>query len=241
MSSKVTALRPSTTREIDRPASPRSARDGFSRPSRAAAMPHQLRESGVAEMVRAAATGDQRAWTELTQWFDCRIRAIARLYRLGQADVDDVSQVVWMRLFNHLGAIREPERVGAWLATTTRNECLHVLRRRNAVAMTSDVESLDGVRSIDPLADLALREQREVLLGLIGTLPARQQDLLGMLLLDPAPSYKAISEALGIPIGSIGPTRQRCLSALRAKYNEADLGSRPQPRALRKTGTRVSP
>ena len=206
--------------EAPAPARPAPSRSATSS-SALAGTESGVREAGTAEMVRAAAAGDEEAWTGLMHQFGGRVRATARSYGLASADVADVSQVVWLRLFSRLGQLRDPERVGAWLATTTRNECLLVLRRRGTVTPTSDSEFFASSTDPDPLTDLAIREQHEILRRFIRTLPDHQQHLMDMLLLDPVPSYKAISSALGIPVGSIGPTRQRCLSSLRAKYREA--------------------
>lgn len=171
----------------------------------------------AAELVGAAGRGDDGAWRSLVRRFDGRVRAIARSFGLGHADVADISQAVWLRLFDNHDRIRNPERVGAWLAATARNECLALLERRNRVTPTADDTVLDAVHAPNPLAAVEAEEHSEALTRLIGTLPAPHQSMMRMLLLDPMPSYRTISETLGIPHGSIGPTRQRCLSALRVR------------------------
>jgi len=84
--------------------------------------------SAIAMMVKAAAAGDQHAWNGLVDKFASTVWAIARGYRLNAADAADVSQTTWLRLVENLNRIEQPERVGAWLATTTRREALRVLR-----------------------------------------------------------------------------------------------------------------
>ncbi|MGI8806488.1 MAG: RNA polymerase sigma factor [Acidimicrobiales bacterium] len=181
------------------------------------------REPTAAELLQAAARAEPRAWQQLVQRFSGSMQTVARSYGLNQADVADVTQVVWLRLFDRLDQIREPEHVGAWLKTTTRYECLRVLRRRDRVTPVPDIELVDDVDHRDPFTEAGTREQYEIVSNLIQTLPALQKDLMQMLLLDPVPTYKVISSALGIPIGSIGPTRQRCLLALRNKCMEAGV------------------
>ena len=95
-------------------------------------MPAQLTARGdVATVVRAARVGDQAAWNELVDRFGSLVWAVCRSHRLGREEAADVSQIVWMRLLTHLPTLRQPERVGAWLATTTRNECLHSCAARS--------------------------------------------------------------------------------------------------------------
>src|SRR5436190_14278705 len=81
------------------------------------------------ELIRAAARGDQNAWTELVGRFERLVWATARAHRLSRADAADVAQTTWLRLVENLDRIREPDRVGAWLATTARHESLRLLRR----------------------------------------------------------------------------------------------------------------
>lgn len=175
------------------------------------------------DLLRAAARSEPEAWQQLVQRFNGRIISIARSYGLDHTDVADVTQIVWIRLFDHLDRVREPERVGAWLATTTRNECLHTLKRRRRVTPTSDLDLLDDVDAPDPLEDIRTSERHSMMSGMIEALPAKHRDLMRMLLLDPAPSYKVISSTLGIPTGSIGPIRQRSLSLLRGKCVAAGI------------------
>src|SRR4051812_7204185 len=85
--------------------------------------------SEVAELVRAAAEGDQAAWNRLVDRYNGLVWSVARSFRLSPADASDVVQTSWLRLVEHLGRLQEPERVGSWLATTARRECLRTLRQ----------------------------------------------------------------------------------------------------------------
>ena len=179
-------------------------------------------------LVRAAARDDVLAWSTLVRRFDGLVRAIARSHRLNEADVADVSQVVWLRLATHVNRLHEPDRVAGWLVTTTRRECLLVLRQGTRVSPMSDMDVLDRLDGGGEPPTAPAGEERAVALrSMIRTLPGHQQRLLEMLLRDPRPSYKEISEALKIPVGSIGPTRQRCLAVLRSKCISA--GIQPVP------------
>ena len=158
----------------------------------------------VTRTVRAAASGDHRAWDALVDDFGGLVWAVARAHRLCDADAADVAGATWLLLVEHLGDLREADRVGAWLATTARRECLRVLRGAQRQVPTGDdieAEPADAT-------DVALWRA-------FARLPERDQALLRLLVADPAPSYEEISAALEMPIGSIGPTRARSLERLR--------------------------
>ncbi len=181
--------------------------------------PHapQARRSGdqIADLVGAAGAGDQRAWNQLVAEFGSMIWAIGRVHRLGDADAADVSQATWLALFENLGRLNDPARVGAWLATTARRECLRVLRDgRRRIPFGDDAPELE---SPDPRPgeSLLLRERDEALRRCFSRLRPTDQALLRLLTTDPQPAYEEISAALDMPIGSIGPTRQRALARLR--------------------------
>src|ERR687888_1760875 len=100
----------------------------------------RLDDAEVAHLVRSAATGDHRAWEALVAEFGGMIFAIARGARLGEADAAEVSQATWTKLLERLDTLNDPARVGAWLATTARRECLRILRRaRRQIPYGDDV------------------------------------------------------------------------------------------------------
>lgn len=170
------------------------------------------------DLVRAAAAGDQRAWNDLVDRFAGLVWGVARKHRLNDSDAADVCQATWLRLVEHLGNLREPEAVAGWLVTTARRECLRVLREGDR-AIPVDVATEIDLRADDtlPEPDAALLEieRAEALRRAFADLPPSSRALLSMLLADPPHSYVEISEALGMPIGSIGPTRARALERLR--------------------------
>jgi RNA polymerase sigma factor (sigma-70 family) len=182
-------------------------------PTRPARARTRRAPEAVAALVERAAGGDELAWGALVDEFGDLVRAVARAHRLGDADVADVAQTTWLRLFEHLGRLHEPARVGAWLATTARRESLRVLRRRAQQVPTAEPpERADDRPGQD--AWVVAAERDAVLRTALGRLAARDQQLLRLLVAEPAPSYAEISERLDMPIGSIGPTRGRCLQRL---------------------------
>jgi RNA polymerase sigma factor (sigma-70 family) len=173
--------------------------------------------AAVEALVRAAAAGDQAAFDALVVRFSGLVWSVVRSHRLSEADAQDVFQTTWLRLVEHLARLREPRAIGGWLATTARHESLRLLRQTDRVQPAAE-DQLDGP---DPLAaelDAGLlRDEREVRLWeAFHGLDERCQALLRVLMADPPPSYEEIGQALGLPIGSIGPTRGRCLARLRA-------------------------
>jgi RNA polymerase sigma factor (sigma-70 family) len=179
-------------------------------------------DDDVALLVKRAADGDQLAWDSLVERYTNLMWSVARGYRLERSDAADVVQVAWLRLVEHLGGLRDPERVGSWLATTVRRECLQLLATRKRRGTVLDDQILDGVP--DPAAPVdtgLLTKERDVALWqAFAGLPERCQKLLRVLMVDPPPSYVDVSASLEMPIGSIGPTRARCLDRLRGLLGE---------------------
>lgn len=171
----------------------------------------------VATLVREAAAGDRASWDALVRRFSGLIWTIGRSHGLGAADIAEVSQTTWLRLLEHLDAIQQPERVGAWLATTARREALRVIRTRDRLVLVDNDLAFDGENdTLEPPGRGVMVEERDALLHrAFAKLPQRSQVLLTMLSKAPAMSYREVSVALDMPIGSIGPTRARCLDALR--------------------------
>jgi RNA polymerase sigma factor (sigma-70 family) len=180
-----------------------------------------------AELVRDASRGDAGAWSALVDRFAPLVWSIARSYRLSQQDAADVSQTTWLRLAEHIHHVRQPERVGGWLATTAGRESLAVIRRGQRQFPSEEstlTEMLDDDFSDEP-AESTLRAAESVeLWSAFSALPARSQLLLRLLFSDPQPSYQDIATLTGMPIGSIGPTRARCLRELRQLLKQGKGG-----------------
>ncbi|HSO98830.1 MAG TPA: sigma-70 family RNA polymerase sigma factor [Solirubrobacteraceae bacterium] len=178
----------------------------------------------LARLVSSAASGDAGAWDTLVLQFGGLVWAVARAHRLGDADAADVSQATWLALLENLERIQEPARLGAWLATTARRECLRVFRSAKRHVLVGD--ELPYPEPSEAPADEALlaAERDAALWQSFSGLRAGDQALLRMLMADPRPDYEVISAALDIPIGSIGPTRARALERLRqALASEGNL------------------
>ena len=180
-------------------------------------MSARLTAEASASLVRKAAQGDRSSWDQLVDAYAGLIWTIARNHRLGPTDAADVSQTTWLRLVEHIDSIEDPARVGAWLATTARRECLRVIGRAAKTVPVADTAPIADLRPHDePELDAGLLgEERdaEVQRALLGLSP-RCRQLLHLLMLDPPASYEEVSAAMGMPIGSIGPTRGRCLERL---------------------------
>ncbi|MGH3921580.1 MAG: RNA polymerase sigma factor [Pseudonocardiaceae bacterium] len=175
------------------------------------------RVSGMADLVRSAAAGDEAAWEAIVVRYSGLLWHVVRAHRLDDTEAADVVQTTWVRLVEHLGRIREPEAVGAWLATTARRESLRVLRRADRERPTDDGAPLeiDDWPEAGPEARALTAEVNRVLWRCVDELPERHRILLRLLMADPPPTYEEISAILGMRIGSIGPTRARCLERLR--------------------------
>jgi RNA polymerase sigma factor (sigma-70 family) len=197
--------------------------------------PHEVRvgsdiadlatETDVGALVIAASDGVNWAWNELVRRYSSLIGAIARNHGLNAADTAEVSQITWMRLVENIGRIQQPDRVGAWIATTARRECLRIVR---AARWTQPLPTRELADVRDPAApesdEQPLVAERDAALRLAyDRLPPRCRMLLSLLTGDPAMSYKKLADVLDMRIGSIGPTRGRCLDHLRRLAAEHGL------------------
>lgn len=177
----------------------------------------------IENLVRRAAAGDMRAWNGLVDQYARLIWSITAEFRLGESDAADVVQTTWLRLLEHIDDIEQPTRVGSWLAATARHECLRNLAARKRVVLGQGVEDITAAIPHDREIDerLLADERAEVVREALSRLPRQWQRLLEMLMADPPVSYAEISDELGLPVGSIGPTRGRCLAKLRVLLQTA--------------------
>jgi RNA polymerase sigma factor (sigma-70 family) len=173
----------------------------------------------VAGLVRLAAEGDLQAWERLVDQYARLIWAITGDFKLVESDAADVAQTTWLRLLEHIDRIEYPARVGSWLAATARHECLRCVAAKKRVVLAHDDDDLDlkGAMAVEPEVDerLLADERTQTVREALARLPMRWQRLLEMLMADPPVPYADISDELGLPVGSIGPTRGRCLDRLR--------------------------
>lgn len=188
----------------------------------------------VADLVARAKDGDDRAWAALVQRYAPLVMSVCRRHRLDEADTLDVAQGVWLSLLEHLDSIREPAALPGWIATTTRRECLHLLTGKGGRQRAELVGEVDGatVDLTDELDDLVVRAQRHAaLLEALADLPPQHQQLVVLLIHDPPLAYAEIGRRLDMAIGSIGPTRQRCLEKIRNHPAISTLLELPAPPA----------
>jgi RNA polymerase sigma factor (sigma-70 family) len=175
-------------------------------------------DPSVTDLVTRARKGEQQAWDLIIERYAPLVWSICRKHRLGSADANDVGQNVWLHLVEQLDKIRDPAALPGWLATTTRHECLRAMRqarRPQAAGYLLDVENIPDQQGGTVEDELLQAECHAALREAFTHLPPSCQQLLTLLMADPPIPYAEISARLGIPVGSIGPTRNRCLDKLR--------------------------
>lgn len=180
----------------------------------------KAKDAQLDALVQAARKGDAAAWDRLIGHFDRLLRSIAASYRLGSADVDDVVQVTWIHLYQHIDRIRQTATIAAWLATTVRREAMRVLQKHVREQLSDNPELGDIAAYDGPEAVVLAAEERAVLGRAVAALPGRQRELMTLLTVRPDTDYHHISATLKMPVGSIGPTRARGLLGL---SRDADL------------------
>jgi RNA polymerase sigma factor (sigma-70 family) len=167
----------------------------------------------TSELITRARAGDADAWQELVSRHAPLVWAVARAHRLRRADAVDVTQNTWAALAEHLPRLRRPDRLTAWLATTTRRECLRVLLRGRREVPLDDLE----VPGADPEPPVFRTERERLLWDALWLMPRRCRELLSLLAHAPQLTYVQVSRALGLKVTSLGRTRGRCLDQLRRK------------------------
>jgi RNA polymerase sigma factor (sigma-70 family) len=171
----------------------------------------------VSGLVTSARNGEKQAWDALVERYAPLIWSICRRHGLNRADTEEVGQAVWLHLVAHLGNLHEPAALPGWLVTTTRRECLRVLRtgRPLAAGYALAAETLPDNQAVTAEQELLAAERQAALREAFLDLPPSGQQLIALLLEDPPVPYAEISIRLGIPIGSIGPSRRRYLDKMR--------------------------
>jgi RNA polymerase sigma factor (sigma-70 family) len=166
------------------------------------------------ELVAAAAAGDQKAWDALVDRYSGLLWNLTRQYRLSPADASDVVQTTWLRLLENLLRISDPERLAGWLKTTASREALRVSRRADYPRPGEDFSAVPDEGPV-PGEQLLDDELDAMLWEALGKLGEPCERLIRLLISDPPPSYAEVAVMLDMKVGSIGPTRQRCLNRLR--------------------------
>jgi RNA polymerase sigma factor (sigma-70 family) len=177
-----------------------------------------------AELVHGALAGERDAWNELVRRYDGPLHQVAQSFRLDRAAADDAVQTAWLRLVEHLDTLHDPQAVGAWLTTTLRRHIVSTLRssgRGPHLVGLDDQELASGDNLPDDL--VAVRDRDARTRAALHRLPTRSRVLLTLLMTSPTRSYGEVSKALGMPLGSIGPTRARSLHLLRTELESVGI------------------
>jgi len=188
------------------------------------------------ELVAGIRAKNEWAWRALTERYEPLLRWLSRRCGLSAEDAEDALQLTWLRCLEHIDQLTDADRLDGWLATICRRECIRLATKARREVLLSELELIrliDG-RSAerDPGAEAALRDQCNRLHRAIMALPARQRLVLVELLKREDESYLVLSRRLGLPVGSIGPTRQRAVTRLRLDPRIADVPSGHSGRQL---------
>ncbi len=185
-----------------------------------------MSEDSVAELLVRAAEGDRRAWDAIVSRYERLVWSVVRGFPFDDGTRHDVFQTVWLRLVEHCGRIREPERLAGWLATTARNEAIRALQqRRREVPSEFRFDLPDRVNP--EAADVLIEgESERAVFRAFAELPEDCRHLLRLVCADPPLDYRTIAELVGRPVGSIGPTFGRCIKRMR-QIMERHRGLKP--------------
>jgi RNA polymerase sigma factor (sigma-70 family) len=184
------------------------------------------RDTRLAGLVDAARKGSEDAVGQIVTELSPLLWQVARAAGLSSGDAEDVLQTVWLRLLAHLDDIRTSAALTGWLVTTTRREAWRVrgAGRRQAPADQKWLSSIPDPRPGAEELAVTADQQRELWQAL-AQLDPRCQELLRIVAFVPRPDYDVVAAELGMPRGSIGPTRGRCLAKLRALLGRAAEGN----------------
>jgi RNA polymerase sigma factor (sigma-70 family) len=174
-------------------------------------------------VVRRAMAGDDRAWEELVDQYGGLLRVVGRDFRLAQEQAADAAQTTWMRLVQDFEKIRDLDKLGGWLATTMRRECIRLVNRQRGEVLTDDWTGARFAHNTSADVAVLLAERNAILWSAVKRLPPRQREVMLALAAEPPPSYDEVAAELSMPIGAIGPTRQRALRRLRRLLVEAGM------------------
>ena len=166
-------------------------------------------------LVSKAAMGDEFAWAELVRRFEPHLLRVARSHGLSLHEAEDAVQDTWLRLMRGIGGVREPHALGGWLTTTARRESLRMRERGSHELPTADDLVGETAAGDEAETQLDAAACRAAVTRALDSLPPRHRLLMRALFDEAAGSYHDIARDLGIPVGSIGPIRGRCLEQLR--------------------------
>jgi RNA polymerase sigma factor (sigma-70 family) len=184
------------------------------------------RAARMADLLSAARAGSEDALGQIVNELSPLLWQVARSAGLSQGDAEDVLQTVWMRLITHLDGIHDAGALTGWLVTTTKREAWRV-RAAGRKQLPTDQDVFADLPDKGPGSEeqVILEDQRRELWAAIGMLSRRCQELLRIMAFAPRSDYATVAAALDMRVGSIGPTRGRCLAKLRALLADGPEGS----------------
>ncbi|MBV9919760.1 MAG: sigma-70 family RNA polymerase sigma factor [Pseudonocardia sp.] len=171
-------------------------------------------------VLAAACVGEIAAWDQIVRRYEPAIQAAVTPFRLGSADSADAVQNTWLRLFEHAASIRDPNKLGGWLATTARRECLAIIRHHHTERPIDAIDTGSISTLPTPEATVITTETDQRVRAATATLPNRPRLLIHALYYQRNATYRDIANRTGIPIGSIGPTRLRAMRCLRRNLSD---------------------
>ncbi|MGH3753678.1 MAG: RNA polymerase sigma factor [Pseudonocardiaceae bacterium] len=177
------------------------------------------------DLLPRTSNGGPVAWAEVLRRYSELVSATVRSFGMQDADELDAVQMTWLRLAENAHQVQFPERLGGWLATTARRECLRILRQANSAPHVF-LAAPDTVadHSMGPEQRIIDADTTQTLWNIVAELPPRRQTLLQALFYDHPRPYGEVARTAGIPQGAIGPTRARALRQLRGRLNDHGLG-----------------
>jgi RNA polymerase sigma factor (sigma-70 family) len=178
-------------------------------------------ERAPAELVAAARAGHALAWRQLIEAYEGLLWRTVRSFRLPADDANDVIQETWLRALTHLGQLKDPERIGGWLAMIASRECLRHIARGRREVVTDDFSGYEPTDALESPERTALRAGfARIIADISAHLTQRERHLLEAMSSVAEPRYAEIARKLDMPLGSIGPTRMRCLRRVRTLLDQ---------------------
>jgi len=176
------------------------------------------------ELCTRCVHGDRLAWETLVRRYQRLVYAIPARAGLRGEQVEEVFHTTFSRLAERIASIRDRERLRAWIVTTARHLTIDVIReKRSTLSPEESARALERVPDSSPAVDdvITSLERRHLLWLAVRRLDERCRRIIELLFYDssdPPPSYESIAAEIGMPLGSLGPTRARCLKKLLAEF-----------------------
>lgn len=181
----------------------------------------------ITELIDAGRAHESQAWEELVTRYSPAIHHVVTGFRFPEADTADVIQTTWLCAIENLDGLRDPRCFGGWLKTIARNECLHAYHRMRRETFLEPTATCPIIEYIAPESIFIAMETRRAVSDAVRRLPDKARQLITALYSDNAIAYRELGQAIAIPIGSIGPTRQRALRSLHQQLTSAGFGHMP--------------